>query len=115
MLRQSPFEVENQALQQEMEGLQHQLCEANQHLADNNNTRENMQKFQEENAKLKEYFWMMLKECKGMKRSTLATSQACQYELEFESIQQEWNRNGRMQIMLLTSWSDEETMYHDNS
>ena len=56
VLRQNPFEAENQALRQEMEGLQYQLCEANQHLADYNNTRENMQKLQEENAKLNEYF-----------------------------------------------------------
>ena len=40
MLRQNPFEAENQALRQEMEGLQHQLREANQHLADYNSTRE---------------------------------------------------------------------------
>ena len=56
----------------------------------------------------------MLKERKGMKRSTLlTTSQVRQYELEFEGIQQEWNRNGRMRNMLLTSWLDEETMFHD--
>ena len=58
---------------------------------------------------------MMLKICKDMKRSTLlATALAHQYELEFEGIQQEWNRNGRMRNMLLTSWLDEETMYHNN-
>ena len=58
---------------------------------------------------------MMLKERKGMRTSTLlAIARARQYELEFEGIQQEWNRNGRMQNMLLTSWPDEETMYHDN-
>ena len=78
VLRQNPFEAENQALRQEMEGLQHQLHEANQHLADYNNTRENMQKLQEENAKLKEYFWTMLKERKDMRRSTLlAIARAC--------------------------------------
>ena len=37
-----PFEAENQTLQQEMEGLQHQLHKENQHLADYNSTRENM-------------------------------------------------------------------------
>ena len=71
MLRQNQFEVENQALQWEMEGLQHQLRDANQHLADYNSTRENMQKLQKENEKLKEYFWTMLKERKGMRMSTL--------------------------------------------
>ena len=78
VLRQNPFEVENQALQQEIEGLQHQLREANQHLADYNITKENMQKLQEENAKLKEYFWTLLKKRKGMRRNTLlATVRAC--------------------------------------
>ena len=96
-LRQNPFEAENQALQRDMEGLQHQLRDANERLVDYSSTRENMQKLQEENAKLKEYFHMMLKECKGMRTSTLlAIAQARQYELEFEGIQQEWNRNGRM-------------------
>ena len=74
-----------------------------------------MQKLQEENAKLKEYFHTMLKERKGMRTSTLlAIARARQYELEFEGIHKEWNRNGRMRNMLLTSWPDEETMYHDN-
>ena len=115
VLRQNPFEAENQALRWEMEKLQCQLCDANQHLADYNSTRGNMQKLKEENTKLKEYFWTMLKECKGMRTSTLlAIEQARQYELEFESIQQEWNRNGRMQNMLLTSWPNEETMYLNN-
>ena len=44
VLRQNPFEAENQALRQEKEGLHYQLHEANQHLADYNNTRDNMQK-----------------------------------------------------------------------
>ena len=75
----------------------------------------NIQKLKEENAKLKEYFWTMLKERKGMRTSTLfAIVRARQYELEFEGIQQEWNYNGRMWNMLLTSWPEEETMYHDN-
>ena len=43
----------------------------------------------------------------------LAIAQAYQYELEFEGIQQEWNRNGRMRNILLTLWLDEETMYHN--
>ena len=115
VLRQNPFEAENQALRRDMERLQHQLRDTNQHLADYNSTRENMQKLQEENAKLKEYFWMMLKEGKDMRTSTLlAIARARQYELEFEGIQQEWNRNRRMQNMLLTLWPDEEIMYHDN-
>ena len=98
-----------------MEGLQHQVRDANERLADYTSIRENMQKLQEGNAKLKEYFHTMLKEHKGMRTSTLlAIARAHQYELEFESIQQEWNCNGRMCNMLLTSWPDQETMYHDN-
>ena len=71
VLRQNPFEADNQALRWDMEGLQHQLRDANERLADYTSTRENMQKLQEENAKLKEYFHTMLKECKGMRTSTL--------------------------------------------
>ena len=71
MLRQNPFEVENQALRRDMEGLQHQLRDANQYLTHYNSTQENMQKLKEENAKLKEYFYTMLKERKGMRTSTL--------------------------------------------
>ena len=56
VLRQNPFEAKNQALRRDMEGLQHQLHDANEHLVDYTSTRENMQKLQEENAKLKEYF-----------------------------------------------------------
>ena len=57
----------------------------------------------------------MLKELKGMKRSTLlTTARARQYELEFENIQQEWNCNERMRNMMLTSSPDKETMYKDN-
>ena len=88
VLRQNPFEAENQALRRDMEGLQHQIRDANERLADYTSIRENMQKLQEENAKLKEYFHTMLKECKGMRTSTLlAIARARQYELEFEGIQ----------------------------
>ena len=38
VLRQNPFEAENQALRRDMEGLQHQLRDANQHLVDYNST-----------------------------------------------------------------------------
>ena len=57
----------------------------------------------------------MINERKGIKRSTLlATVWACQYELKFESIQLEWNRNERIWNMMLTLWLDEETMYLDS-
>ena len=50
VLRQNPFEAENQALRQDMEGLQHQVRDANERLADYTSIRENMQKLQEENS-----------------------------------------------------------------
>ena len=88
VLRQNPFEAENQALRRDMEGLQHQVRDSNERLADYTSIRENMQKLQEENAKLKEYFHTMLKEGKGMRTNTLlAIVRARQYELEFEGIQ----------------------------
>ena len=71
VLRKNPFEAKNPALRRDMEGLQHQLRDANEHLADYTSTQKNMQKLQEENAKLKEYFRTMLKERKGMRTSTL--------------------------------------------
>ena len=88
VLRQNPFEAENQALRRDMEGLQYQVRDANERLADYTSIQENMQKLQEENAKLKEYFHTMLKERKGMRTNTpLAIAWARQYELEFEGIQ----------------------------
>ena len=36
VLKKNPFEAENQALRRDMEGLQHQLRDANQHLANYN-------------------------------------------------------------------------------
>ena len=41
----------------------------------------------------------------------LAIARARQYESEFDSIMDEWNRNARLRSLLLTSWPLEETMY----
>ena len=41
----------------------------------------------------------------------LAIARAQQYEGEFDSIMEEWNRNARLRSLLLTSWPVEETMY----
>ena len=41
----------------------------------------------------------------------LAIARARQYEAEFDSIMEEWNRNARLRSLLLTSWLLEETMY----
>ena len=48
----------------------------------------------------------------SMKLGTvLAIARARQYEAEFDSILEEWNRNARLRSLLLTSWPVEETMY----
>ena len=48
----------------------------------------------------------------SMKLGTiLAIARAQQYEAEFDSIMEEWNRNARLRSLLLTSWPVEETMY----
>ena len=48
----------------------------------------------------------------SMKLGTiLAIARAWQYEAEFDSIMEEWNRNARLQSLLFTSWPVEETMY----
>ena len=43
----------------------------------------------------------------------ISTPRTCsrQYEAEFDSIMEEWNRNARLRSLLLTSWPVEETMY----
>ena len=41
----------------------------------------------------------------------LAIARVRQYEVEFESIMEEWNRNARLRSLLLTLWLLEETMY----
>ena len=48
----------------------------------------------------------------SMKLETiLSIARARQYEAEFDSIMEEWNRNARLRSLLLTSWPLEETMY----
>ena len=44
-------------------------------------------------------------------RTILAIAKARQYEVEFDSIMEEWNRNVRLRSLLLTLWPLEETMY----
>ena len=41
----------------------------------------------------------------------LAIARAREYEAEFDSIMEEWNRNARLWSLLLTLWPLEETMY----
>ena len=44
-------------------------------------------------------------------RTILAIARAWQYEAEFDSIMEEWNRNAGLQSLFLTSWPLEETIY----
>ena len=41
----------------------------------------------------------------------LAIARAQQYEVEFDSIMEEWNQNARLRSLVLTSWLLEETMH----
>ena len=48
----------------------------------------------------------------SMKLGTIfAIAKARQYETEFDSIMEEWNRNALLRSLLFTSWLLEETMY----
>ena len=65
-----------------------------------------------ENDKFKTYMKELWVDIKNMKLATiLVIAKIRQYELEFDSILEEWNQNSRLQSLLLTSWPLEETMY----
>ena len=56
--------------------------------------------------------WAESTDMQSMKLGTiLAIARARQYEVEFDSIMEEWNRNAWLRSLLLTSWPLEETMY----
>ena len=65
-----------------------------------------------ENDKCKRAIKELWADIKSMKPETiLAIARARQYETEFDSIMEEWNRNARLRSLLLTLWPFEETMY----
>ena len=65
-----------------------------------------------ENDKFRTYMKELWADIKSMKlKIILAIARARQYELEFDSILEEWYRNSRLWSLLLTSWLLEETMY----
>ena len=65
-----------------------------------------------ENGKYKTIIKELWADIQSMKLETiLAIARARQYEAEFDSIMEEWNRNARLRSLLLTSWPLEETMY----
>ena len=65
-----------------------------------------------ENGKCKTILKELWTDIQSMKLETiLAIDRTRQYEVEFDSIMEEWNRNARLQSLLLTSSPLEETMY----
>ena len=65
-----------------------------------------------ENGKCKTIIKELWADIQRMKLATiLVITRAQQYEAEFDSIMEEWNRNARLRSLLLTSWPLEETMY----
>ena len=68
--------------------------------------------FRIENDKCRTIIKELWTDIESMKLGTiLAIARARQYESEFDSIMDEWNRNSRLRSLLLTSWPLEETMY----
>ena len=100
------------ALQEEVDKLCYQLESANRLVAEYAVSRDRTEELEEGNERLKKYLLTSLEEQKKMKTSTLlAIARAWQYEVEFETIQHEWNRNSRVWHMMLTSWPKDEKMY----
>ena len=65
-----------------------------------------------ENGKYRTVIKELWADIQSMKLGTiLAITKARQYEVEFDSIIEEWNQNAWLQSLLLTSWPLEETMY----
>ena len=65
-----------------------------------------------ENGRCKMVIKELWADMQSMKLGTiLAIARAWQYEAEFDSIMEEWNRNAQLRSLLLTSWPLEETMY----
>ena len=64
------------------------------------------------NGKCKTVIKELWADIQSMKLGTiLAIARARQYEAEFDSIMEEWNRNAQLRRLLLTSWPLEKTMY----
>ena len=95
-----------------MKEVQHQLHMVNQLVVDYQAKVDRTKELEEQNARLKKLLLDVVMERKNMRTGTLfAMGRARQFEVEFESIQKEWNRNKRMQNMMLTSWPEDEQMY----
>ena len=94
------------ALNVELDGAKHQLQMFHNMVGDGEDLKR-------ENDKFKNYMKELWVDIKSMKLKTIrAIARASlQYELEFDSILEEWNRNSRLRSLLPTSWPLEETMY----
>ena len=111
-LKNLPYEAENMELRAKVSQLQYDLDEANIRAAVLEIGRDNTEQLREENCRLKQCLTEALDERIAMRQSTImAVARARQYESEFESIVSEWNTNGRLRTLLLTSWASEETMF----
>ena len=65
-----------------------------------------------ENGRCRTVIKELWADMRSMKLGTiLAITRAWQYEAEFDSIMEEWNRNAWLRSLLLTSWPVEEIMY----
>ena len=65
-----------------------------------------------ENGKCKTIIKELWANIQSIKLETiLAIAKAWQYEANFDSIMEEWNRNERLRSLLFTSWPLEETIY----
>ena len=93
------------ALNVELDGAKHQLQMFQDMVHDSEDLKH-------ENDRFKTYIKELWVDIKNIKLGTiLAIARARQFELEFDSILEEWNQNSRLRSLLLTSWPLEETMY----
>lgn len=111
-LKNLPFEAQNMELHDTINQLRFELDDANARAANQNTVRSDNEQLREENGRLKQCLTEAVEERIAMRQSTImAIARARQYESEFESIVSEWNTNGRLRALLLTSWPLEETMF----
>lgn len=104
----------NLELQKKLEKLNVDLLEANARLTSYEVMEDNTVELKRENKKLKKCLTELVEEHEALRvTTTFAVARARQYESEFQSLQEEWNRNGRLRILQLTSWPLEDTMYKD--
>ena len=115
MYEESSNAIKMEALQKEVVDMHQQLQVVNEVVVDYKAKidLDVLGQLEEQNASLKKFLLDAIVKRKNMRTCTLfAMAKARQFEAEFESIQKEWNRNQRMRNMMLTSWPEDEQMYH---